>query len=70
MSAITAIRSFLKLFVKSGPESRTLFNDMPYCLAEESKTTLILSFYLGWYTPNKGRYQHSSFCSKVGASPA
>jgi hypothetical protein len=36
----------------------------------ESNTPLICSGFLGWYTPNNGKYQRSSFSCNGGATSA
>ena len=54
------IRMPSKLFVRSGPESKMLFREVPLVSAAESKTTRILSGLGGWYTPKWGRYQQEA----------
>lgn len=59
-----------RLFLRSGPESRRLFKDTPSSWPLQSKTTCIWFAFLGWYTPNVGKYQHSLSCINGGASSA
>lgn len=64
-----------RLFVRSGPESSTLFRDVPLVSAAESETTRILSGFWGWYTPKWGRHQpgveglNSVFSTECSAIP-
>ena len=67
MSATRATGSWQKqnstprrLLVRSGPDNNSLLRDTPLDSAAASKTTCILSFFLGWYKPKWGRY-HQSF---------
>ena len=67
MSATRATGSWQKrnstprrLLVRSGPDNNSLLRDTPLDSAAASKTTCILSFFLGWYQPKWGRY-HQSF---------
>ena len=57
MSCRKRSRTPSRLFVRSGPESSTLFRDVLLVSAAESKTTRILSGFWGWYTSKWGRYQ-------------
>jgi hypothetical protein len=43
-----------------------LLRETPLNFAEESNTPLICSGFLGWYTPNNGKYQRSSFSCNGG----
>ena len=71
MSATRATGSWQKrnstprrLLVRSGPANNSLLRDTPLDSAAASKTTCILSFYLGWYKPKWGRY-HQSFSGLI-----
>lgn len=77
ISAVMAPGSRLKhnrtpnrLLFKSGPVSSTSFSDTPWWRELELNTTLICLGLHGWYTPNVGKYQHSSLSCRGRASSA
>ena len=60
------------MLVRSGPDNNSLLRDTPLDSTAASKSTRILSFLLGWYTPKWGRYQQSlsglrSSCGTISA---
>lgn len=71
MSHMMATASFLKRqsttrreLIRSGPVSNVSFSETPQNFAEQSKTTLSFSGFLGWNTPWYGMYHESSVLSQ------
>ena len=61
------IKTPSKLFMRSGPGNKTLFNDTPSNSADTSNTTHTLVGFLGWYTPKCGKYQTWPLCPCISS---